>query len=307
MSDYVPKKENYFQYDLPDETMIYIFKYVKHPLNLIISCKRWSLISKDSQARAEWIIFQYGRAHCLFYAIKLGPTFISVAVSRTIITKGGILSRYFIQKLFIHYGKYDLKLIELKISHNIGQTNIDRIQQKNSTPWASDLPIHVYIFLMTEASKIFKDQLYIKGNDLELFHYLSGGPHTINYAPIVLKKNEEEIKNLILNMKFIPFPPRKSDNSQTNLPEEYPPKDGHENNKQLNLIARSILIYKDLIYLWKEIGYYEVCDDVNNLIMQGALLILFPPSQPLGCTKPDVNAVKTRFIELINLGFQLNY
>lgn len=241
--------KKYFQDGLPNELMIYIFKCIRYPINLAVSCKRWSLICKDSQAKADWIIFQFGRTHCLFYSIKLGPSFLTVAVARAIIAKGGILSRYFAQRLLIHYGKYDPKLIELKISHSIGQNDIERTPLQNNIPWASNISISVYIFLLTEAYNVFKDKLCIKGNDIELFHFLSGGPHTINYAPTILKKNLNEIKDLILHMKFIPFPPRKSNNTQINIPEEYPPKDGHENNRQLNIIARSILIRKDLVPL----------------------------------------------------------
>ncbi|CAG8812247.1 13994_t:CDS:2, partial [Cetraspora pellucida] len=233
-----PQKRNYFQNELPNEVVIYVFKYVKNPMNLIVSCKRWSFICKDSQAKAEWIIYQFGRAHSLFYAIRLGPTFISVDVARAIITKGGILSRYFVQRLLIHYGNYDRKLVELKIVHSAGQTDIDSIKtsQQKMIPWAN------------------------------------------------------EIRDLILITKFIPFPP----------------KEGYENNRQLNLIARTILICKDLVLLWKKIGYYEICEDFNDLVMQGALQMLFPPAQPPEWTKPDIKTVKARLTELIDLGFQLN-
>ncbi|CAG8466343.1 5737_t:CDS:2 [Cetraspora pellucida] len=208
------QKKNYFQNELPNEVMIYVFKYVKNPMNLTVSCKRWSFICKDSQAKAEWIIYQFGKAQCLFHAVRLGPKFISVDVARAIITKGGILSRYFVQRLLIHYGNYDQKLIELKIVHSVGQTDIDSIKalQQKTIPWASNLPISVYIFLLTEASYQFNTYLYLKGNDMELFHFLTG-----------------------------------------------------------------------------------------------ALLILFPPSQPPGWTKPDIKTVKARLTELIDLGFQLNY
>ncbi|CAG8728551.1 20073_t:CDS:2 [Cetraspora pellucida] len=132
------QRKNYFQYELPNEVMIYVFTYVKNPINLTVSCKRWSLICKDSQAKAEWIIYQFGRAQCLFHAVRLGPKFISVDVARAIISKGGILSRYFAQRLLIHYGNYDQKLIELKIVHSVGQADIDRIKnlQQKMIPWA---------------------------------------------------------------------------------------------------------------------------------------------------------------------------
>ncbi|CAG8688127.1 19140_t:CDS:2 [Cetraspora pellucida] len=115
-------------------------------MNLALSCKRWSLVWKDSQVKAEWIIFKYGRAHCLFHSIRLGPKFISVEVAHAIITKGGILSRYFAQRLLIHYGEYDQKLIELKASHNIGQSDLEKIQ--TNTPWANNLPITVSFLIL---------------------------------------------------------------------------------------------------------------------------------------------------------------
>ena len=73
---------------------------------------------------------------------------------------------------------------------------------------------------------------------------------------IFYEKNMHYIRNLILNMKFIPFPPRpqrkfNSYHVQVNS-EEYPSKDGYENNRQLNVIARAILIQKDLVRFWKK-------------------------------------------------------
>ncbi|RIB27554.1 hypothetical protein C2G38_2061530 [Gigaspora rosea] len=116
-------------------------------------------------------------------------------------------------------------------------------------------------------------------------------------------------------MKFIPFPPRPkskqidgtTNNASTNPPERYPPKDGYENNRQLNVIARAILISDDLVKLWKRIGYYEICEDVNDLVMQGALLILFPPNPSAKWVQPDTYSVSERLQNLIDLGFQLNY
>ena len=102
---------------------------------------------------------------------------------------------------------------------------------------------------------------------------------------------------MILNKRFTPFPPRPKalqldiNNDphihQPTIHDEYPSKDGFENNGQLNVIARGILIHPDLANLWKQIGYYEICNDVNDLVMQGALLILFPPTpHPIGLAHP---------------------
>ncbi|PKC56140.1 hypothetical protein RhiirA1_474440 [Rhizophagus irregularis] len=74
---------------------------------------------------------------------------------------------------------------------------------------------------------------------------------------------------------------------------------------QLNVIARGILIHPDLVNLWKQIGYYEICNDVNDLVMQGELLILFPPTPASDWSRPSIEMVISRPAELINLGFSL--
>ncbi len=52
----------------------------------------------------------------------------------------------------------------------------------------------------------------------------------------------------------------------TFIPEEYTLEDGYENSRQLNVIVRAILIHPDLVSLWKQIGYHEVCNEVNYRI-----------------------------------------
>ncbi|CAG8564684.1 12231_t:CDS:1 [Funneliformis mosseae] len=77
------------------------------------------------------------------------------------------------------------------------------------------------------------------------------------------------------------------------VPVEYPPKDDFENNRQLNVIARAILLDESLVQLW-------------NLVISGALLILFPPSPPPGWLCPTADDVKFRLTKLIELGFKLD-
>ncbi len=79
------------------------------------------------------------------------------------------------------------------------------------------------------------ESLPLKGNDMELFHFLSAGPHVINYASGILRKSLKYIEDLILAHKFTPFPLRPKapqdlnndpHNHQSPIPEEYPLKDG---------------------------------------------------------------------------------
>ncbi|CAI2177979.1 2670_t:CDS:2 [Funneliformis geosporum] len=88
----------------------------------------------------------------------------------------------------------------------------------------------------------------------------------------------------------------------------------HSNDYQSNLglltkdgDSRAILIHPDLVILWKQIGYVEICEDVNDLVLQGALLILFPPTPPHDWICPSVSDVIKRLKDLIELGFELKY
>ncbi|CAG8513799.1 17562_t:CDS:2 [Acaulospora morrowiae] len=150
---------------------------------------------------------------------------------------------------------------------------------------------------------------------MELFHFLSVGPHVISEALAILSKNKGLIEELIREMKFIPFPPRqrpkRSDTHHYRLTYRKSillkmATKIYENNRQLNVIVRAILICKYLVVLQKEIGYCQICSDVNDLDMQEALLILFPPTSSCGYVHL-INRVNERLEELIELGFDLMY
>ncbi|RIA96689.1 hypothetical protein C1645_871870 [Glomus cerebriforme] len=300
-----------------DELYCKIFKLIDTPISLVLTNRKWYNIAQYPHARAEWLIYKYGRFHALFHAVRLGSDFITVEIVQALLAKNAIISRYFIQRLLMYFGAPDELLIDLKIKYNVNQNNIDRIrsyQKKLPCSWAGKLPLPIFNKLIIEGFNIFKD-LPIKGNDMELFHYLSAGPFIINDAPQKLFQNLKYIEDLILNQKFIPFPPRPNPIYEDTIEymqlmkarahESFPSRDGFENSRQLDVMARAILIYPDLVSLWKQIGYYEVCNDINELVIQGALLIFFPPTPPANWECPTVNSVVVRLRQLINLGFQL--
>src|SRR5688572_18223780 len=102
----------YFQ-NFKYEIKINIFRYVKYPLNLALTCRAWSVIARDPFAKSEWLTVRYGKAHTLFNAARLGPTFISdIPVCQTLLTRNALISGYFVQRLLMHFGKYDQRLIE---------------------------------------------------------------------------------------------------------------------------------------------------------------------------------------------------
>jgi hypothetical protein len=111
-----------------NELRIEIFKQIDKPKSLSLANRDWYEVSRDPHARAEWLIFKYGRAHALFHAVRLGNNFTTIEVVQALLSRNVILSRYFVQRLLMHFGSYDEKLIELKIEHNVNQVDFDRIR-----------------------------------------------------------------------------------------------------------------------------------------------------------------------------------
>ncbi|CAG8437507.1 12659_t:CDS:1 [Acaulospora colombiana] len=300
------------------ELKVLIFEHTTNILDLGVTCKAWAKVIQDPHARAKWLIKKYGKSYALFHAVRLGPKFINAEVVQSLLSNKASLSRYFIQRLLLHFGEYDSKLTELKAKHNVctAETNkINDLKRQNLHPWASNLPVDVFVAILNEGYNRFKEEdMNIKGNDMELFHFLSAGPLIISQAERKLKENYELIKELILKMLFIPLPPRPKVKftdtveylQRSQAPEEYPPKDGYENDRQLNVIARAILICPTLVDLWKSIGYVEICRDVNDLVLQGALLILFPPNPLDTYVQPKVCEIVSKLAELTKLGFHLS-
>src|SRR4051812_14192533 len=176
---------------LPNEIRSEIFKFIDTPISLILSDRKWYAISQNPHDRAKWLNYKYGRSHALFHSVRLGD-FLTVDVVQALLSRNAIISRYFIQRLLMHFGPYDEKLIELKIQHNVNQIDLDGIrafQKKLRFPWASNLPLPIFTKLITEGFNLFGHDFVIKGNDMELFHFLSAGPLVINDAHQKLLQN----------------------------------------------------------------------------------------------------------------------
>ncbi|CAI2198072.1 7893_t:CDS:2, partial [Funneliformis geosporum] len=135
------------------ELNVEIFKYISTPINILVTNRKWYNISQDPHARAEWLIFKYGRAHALFHAIRLGNGFITIEVIQALLSKNAILSRYLVQRLLMHFGNYDENLIKLKVEHNVSQVDFNRLRalKKNlSSPWGNNIPLSSFVKLITE-------------------------------------------------------------------------------------------------------------------------------------------------------------
>ncbi|CAG8789430.1 35_t:CDS:1, partial [Cetraspora pellucida] len=157
------------------------------------------------------------------------PSFINVKIANMIIDKIGI-SRYFIQKLCLGWGESDIQLNNL----NFTILNNSLYDVELVKTWASDLPLPVYISILTKGDSLYKEKLFSKGNDMKLLYLLSGGNLTIEHARAKIDLNIENIKNLIIQFKFAPFPPRPYGITISNP--SFPSSDGYESNAQLHTI-----------------------------------------------------------------------
>jgi hypothetical protein len=170
-----------------DEIKINIFKYINYPLNLALTCRNWSVIIKNPYAKSEWLIVNYGKAHALFHAIRLGPTFIDIAVCQTLIARDVLVAtKHFIRRLIQH-----------KIEYNVDQIRIHPFQQKIKLLYVSNLPVSVIIYLLNEGYKqLSNENLTSKGNDI---HVTLQSSHVINRA--LGRNNIKYFEDLILNKR----------------------------------------------------------------------------------------------------------
>lgn len=163
-----------------DEIKINIFKYVNYPLNLALTCRNWSVVIKNPYAKSKWLIVNYGKAHALFYAIRLGPTFIDIVVYQTLITrKVPIFTRHFIQRL-------------------IQQCNADQICAYSIYAFQQKIKLSYMSNLLNEG--LSNETLTSKGNDI---HAISQSSHVINHVlgGNILKCIEDLILNILLPRK----------------------------------------------------------------------------------------------------------
>src|SRR6266511_2202324 len=245
--------------NLPPELVIQIYKHIQHPISFILVNKDFHRLCIDPVAKSTWALSNFGRIHVLFFAISLGKTFITVDVVNSLLALKANFSRYFIQRLLLQYGQYDEELIKLKLQDNnnsnsqeVNQEKFKAFQKSMKTPWASDIPFEVFVMLLNEVEARFGPNLFLKGNDIEKFHFLTSGQLPIDQASEKIKGNLEEIQDLIVNQKFTPFPPRPKipyndthdyfRQMQIINDEGFPAKDGYENNKHLHIISREILL-----------------------------------------------------------------
>ncbi|CAG8549394.1 10626_t:CDS:2, partial [Cetraspora pellucida] len=131
-------------------------------------------------SEGKWIIYKYGHAHALFCAIKFGQNFIILAVVRAIIANKAIISKYFVQRLLLHFGKFDKDLVALKMEYNnnSGRANNNSFQQ--NIPWANDLGITVCLYILRVAAEQFDINGFVmQGAIIMLFSPAS----TTNWAP----------------------------------------------------------------------------------------------------------------------------
>ncbi|CAG8599671.1 6666_t:CDS:1 [Paraglomus brasilianum] len=281
------------------ELKVEIVLHLSNPTTLARCSHEWNNIVNSPFTKSKWLISRYGRTHALFHAVRMGKPFVNFDVVEWLFAQKAHISRYFIQRLVLGFGKCDRKLIDLKRKYNIGSSDPfsnTLIQDKTCSSWASNLSVDVFSRLLKEGYDRFgENNILVRGNDMEKFYYLSGGPLGITQAMFDIQKNMDEIETLIRIHKFAPFPTR-------HLPCDV--SDGCADVLQLNIIARPILICPELVGVWKESGYHEVVTDVNDIVMRSALLILYPHEFEEWAL-PGLEQVVKKLSHLQSYGFKL--
>src|SRR5688572_30508885 len=129
---------------LYNELKIEIFKYIETPMSLALTNHEWNTVSQDPYVRASWLIHKYGRARAFFHAVRLGKSFLTSQVIRSLLLQNAIVSRYFMQRLLMNYGTYDEQLIKIKASYNAKPGDVKKVLRKLSTPRWGNLPLPIF-------------------------------------------------------------------------------------------------------------------------------------------------------------------
>ncbi|CAG8596130.1 3934_t:CDS:1 [Gigaspora rosea] len=140
--------------------------------------------------------------------------------------------------------------------------------------------------------------LYLRGNDMELFHFLSGGPYGLEQARIVIRENFDEIWELINVYGFAPFPPRFCEDFNM----EFPAADCYENPKQMNIISRAILLDHGLVNTCRKVGYTSIVAHTNDLVVQGQFLICFSSA---GTISDTYEFVYEKMKSILEIGYRI--
>ncbi|CAG8639211.1 2414_t:CDS:1, partial [Paraglomus brasilianum] len=255
---------------LATELKAEVILHLGNPIPLARCSRAWYATVNSPVTKSKWLISRYGETHALFHAVRMGDPFINVDVVECLFAQKAHLSRYFIQRLILGFGKYDSRLIGLKLAHPLDPVRNKSIQNKFRNPWASNLSFDVFSRILKEGHDRFDgNDTPVRGNDMELFYYLSAGPLVISEARKKLQDNINEIETLIWRYKFAPLPPRPNmqigfkpyshiESSRNTNFDDCPPSDGYENVRQLNVIARAILLCPELVNVWKQNGCHEI-------------------------------------------------
>ncbi|CAG8599028.1 8480_t:CDS:1 [Paraglomus brasilianum] len=289
---------------LAPELKVEIILHLSKPTTIAGCSREWYNIVNLPFAKAKWLISRHGKTHALFHAVRMGKPFINPDVVECLFAQGAHISRYFIQRLVLGFGECDRSLIDLKQKYNIGPPDPfpnTLIQDKTCSSWASSLPVDVYFRLLKKGCDRFgEENISVRGNDMEKFYYLSGGPLGTSQSRVEIQKNMDEIKELIGEHKFVPFPPKPG------IRNPYLPCDisnGYTDVLKWNIIARPIQFCLELVNLWKENGYHEVVAETNDIVIRGSLLFLY--RQEYEEWVPELKQVVEKLSDLQSYGFKL--
>ena len=261
------------------ELKLEVILNLSNPSPLAKCSREWYNLINSPYVKSKWLVRTYSQTHALIHAIRLGEPFSDSTTIRYLLAQKANLSRYAVQKLKAGF--------------------------EHQRPWGSHLADDIYEIIVAEGIKLYGEGAWLHGNDMELFYSLAGRQSTLREARGSMKENLGNIRHLIRACKFAPFPLRPGSGllAYPSALENDPAMDGYENVSQWNIVVRAILLCPDLVNEWKRIGYTNVVSDVNSLVIQGLLQILFPKTTGNNWVQPIAAAIVKRFDILISLGF----
>ncbi|CAG8640494.1 1581_t:CDS:1, partial [Paraglomus occultum] len=248
--------------ELPIELKVKIASHLETLYPLGCCSRDWYNIVNSSNAKYKWLLNKYGCIHALFHAVRIGYPLLDCGVTEALL-KYSHISRYFVQCLKLGYGKHGY--------------------------WGNNISNDVYETIINFEERYRNDDR----NDILLIRQALKGIG-----------NEDSIITIIESYGFIPFPPNPI--STTYIFErpaaEYEdalPKNGYTSVSGSMIVARAIIIYPNLLNVWKKMGYHKITDDLENSVVQLTLLDLYSTEVP------PVRTVAETLSSLQLIGFPL--
>ncbi|CAG8586874.1 10774_t:CDS:1 [Paraglomus brasilianum] len=228
--------------ELPIELKVEIASCVQNPFFLARCSRDWYSIVNSPYTKHKWLLNKYGHIHALFHAVRIGKPFLNFDVAELVL-KNSCISRYFVQRLKLVYGKHCL--------------------------WGNNISNNVYERILNFKKGYRNDNR----NDMHsIRQVLKKGGNEDDIKTII------EVYGFT---PFPPKPTFRTyifENSARY--EDNLPQNGYATASELKIVAKAIITYPNLLNVWRKIGYHEITEDLENPVVQLTLLNLYSTGVP---------------------------